>query len=247
MSSSVRDSRRSSRLRDSSGEMTEKNGFSVVAATSVTHRFSTPGSSASCWALLNRCTSSTNSTVSRPVATSSWRAWSMAARTSLTPADTAETSTNRRSVCWLTIEAIVVFPVPGGPHSSSDIDWSPSISRRSGAPAARSCSWPTSSSRVRGRIRTASGADACVLAARAPPPPGGRPATVPGASNESVSHTLTVRRRSDRRSGASADTSSSLRRRTSGRRSRGPGLERRSAWRPGPGCPGRRPRAAGPW
>ena len=35
-------------MRDSSGEMTEKNGFSVVAATSVTQRFSTPGSSASC-------------------------------------------------------------------------------------------------------------------------------------------------------------------------------------------------------
>ena len=37
------------------------------------------------------------------------------------------------------IAAIVVFPVPGGPHSSSDIDWSPSISWRSGAPSARSC------------------------------------------------------------------------------------------------------------
>ena len=52
----------------------------------------------------------------------------MAARTSLTPAETAETSTKRRSVCWLTIEAIVVLPVPGGPQSSSDIDCSFSIS-----------------------------------------------------------------------------------------------------------------------
>ena len=128
MSSSVSDSSRSSRLRDSSGEITEKKGFSVVAATSVTHRFSTPGSNASCWALLNRCTSSTNSTVSRPVCTSSLRAPSMAARTSLTPAETADTSTKRRLVCWLTIAAIVVLPVPGGPHSSSDIDWSPSMS-----------------------------------------------------------------------------------------------------------------------
>ncbi len=120
--------------------MTEKKGFSVVAATSVTQRFSTPGSRASCWALENRWTSSTKSTVSRPVRTSSERAASMAARTSLTPAETAETSTKCRSVCWLRIEAIVVLPVPGGPHSSSDIGWSPSISCRSGDPAARSCS-----------------------------------------------------------------------------------------------------------
>ena len=150
--------------------MTEKNGFSVVAATRVTQRFSTPGSRASCWALLNRCTSSTNSTVSLPPRASSARAASIAARTSLTPAATAETSTNRRLVCWLRIEAMVVLPVPGGPHSSSDIDWSPSISWRSGEPAARSCCCPTSSSSVRGRIRTASGAEACVLAPSEPPP-----------------------------------------------------------------------------
>ena len=118
--------------------MTLKNGFSVVAATRVTQRFSTPGSRASCCALLNRCTSSTNSTVSRPPCTSSLRAASMAARTSLTPADTAETSTKRRSVCWLRMPAIVVLPVPGGPHSSSDSDWSPSMSWRRGDPGARS-------------------------------------------------------------------------------------------------------------
>ncbi len=64
MSSSVSGSRVSSSDRESNGEITEKNGFSVVAATRVTHRFSTPGSSASCWALVKRCTSSTNRTVS---------------------------------------------------------------------------------------------------------------------------------------------------------------------------------------
>ena len=121
-------SSRSSRLRESSGEITEKNGFSVVAATSVTQRFSTPGRSASCCAFEKRCTSSMNSTVSRPECTSSERAASIAARTSLTPAETADTSTNLRSVCRLRIEAMVVLPLPGGPHSSSDIDWSPSIS-----------------------------------------------------------------------------------------------------------------------
>ena len=111
----------------------------------------------------------------------------MAARTSLTPAETAETSTKCRSVCWLRIAAIVVLPVPGGPHSSSDMDWSPSISWRSGEPAARSCSCPTSSSRVRGRIRTASGAEACVLPCSAPPPAWRRAglATSPDASNSS--------------------------------------------------------------
>ena len=97
-SSSVSGSRVSSSDRDSSGEMTLKNGFSVVAATSDTHRFSTPGSSASCWALLKRCTSSMKSTDSSPVVESRRRAASMAARTSLTPADTAETSRKWRAV-----------------------------------------------------------------------------------------------------------------------------------------------------
>ncbi len=78
--------------------MIEKNGFSVVAAIRVTQRFSTPGRSASCWALENRCTSSTNRTVSVPLRVSSRRESSRTARTSFTPADTAETSTKRRSV-----------------------------------------------------------------------------------------------------------------------------------------------------
>ena len=129
----------SSRDRESSGEITEKNGFSVVAATSVTQRFSTPGSNASCWALVKRCTSSTKSTVSCPLRASRCRAASMAARTSLTPAETAETSTKCRLVWPETIEAIVVLPVPGGPHSSSDIGWSPSTSRRRGDPWASRC------------------------------------------------------------------------------------------------------------
>ena len=60
---------------------------------------------------------------------------------------------------------MVVLPVPGGPHSTTDSDRSPSISWRSGEPGARSCCCPTSSSRVRGRIRTASGALAWVFAA----------------------------------------------------------------------------------
>ena len=53
--------------RDSSGETTEKDGFSVVAATSMMVRSSTAPSSESCWVLENRCTSSMNSTVCSPV------------------------------------------------------------------------------------------------------------------------------------------------------------------------------------
>ena len=67
MSSSVSGCKVSSNDRDSSGEITEKNGFSVVAAIRVTRRFSTAGSSASCCVFENRCTSSMNSTVWRAV------------------------------------------------------------------------------------------------------------------------------------------------------------------------------------
>ena len=83
--------------RESSGEITLKLGFSVVAAMSVTSRFSTAGNKTSCWALLKRCTSSTNSTVDTPRASSRLAA-SRWARTSLTPEVTAEISTKRRPV-----------------------------------------------------------------------------------------------------------------------------------------------------
>ena len=92
----------SSSDRDSSGETTEKDGFSVVAPMNETQRFSTAGSSASCWVLENRCTSSTNSRVCRPLNASACFAASIAARTSLTPAVTAESSVKRRFVTWLT-------------------------------------------------------------------------------------------------------------------------------------------------
>ncbi len=65
MSASVSGRRVSSSERLSRGEITENEGFSVVAAISVTSRFSTAGSSTSCWVLENRCTSSTNSTVAQ--------------------------------------------------------------------------------------------------------------------------------------------------------------------------------------
>ena len=72
-----------------SAEFTSKEGFSVVAPMKTMVPSSTWGRKASCWALLNRCTSSTKRTVPRPIARFD-RAASTAARMSLTPARTAE-------------------------------------------------------------------------------------------------------------------------------------------------------------
>ena len=113
-------SRVRSRERDSSGEMIEKYGFSVVAAISVTQRFSTAGSRESCWALVKRWISSRKRTVSLPKPPVARRAPSMTARTSLTPAVIAESSTKRLLVALLTTYARVVLPVPGGPQRITD-------------------------------------------------------------------------------------------------------------------------------
>ena len=56
-----------------------------------------------------------NSTVAAPLLRSRSRASSMTARTSLTPADSADMATNRRPVASETSIARVVLPVPGGP------------------------------------------------------------------------------------------------------------------------------------
>ena len=134
MSSEV--SGRSCRIsdRDSSGATTENDGFSVVAATNNTTRFSTAESSASCCVLENRCTSSMNSTVCSPLS-SALRASSMTARTSLTPADSADSASNRRPVACETSAASVVLPLPGGPYRMADATPEPSTRRRSGDPA----------------------------------------------------------------------------------------------------------------
>src|SRR5205823_620996 len=56
------------------------------------------------------------------------------------------------------MRASVVLPVPGGPHRMMDWSKSRSIASRSGLPGASRSSWPTNSSNVRGRTRSASGA-----------------------------------------------------------------------------------------
>ena len=75
--------------------MIEKYGFSVVAAIRVTQRFSTAGSSESCWALLKRWISSRKST--SPAGHPAGRRGALDdRRTSLTPAVIADSSTNAR-------------------------------------------------------------------------------------------------------------------------------------------------------
>ncbi len=154
MSSSLSGSRVSSRDRDSSGEITEKDGFSVVAATRITQPFSTPGSRASCCAFVKRWISSRNSTVASPYRSRLDSASSMTWRTSRTPAVTAESSTNLRPELCAIAFAIVVLPVPGGPHRMIEVapcspDWS-EARLTSGEPGASRCRCPAISSSVRG-------------------------------------------------------------------------------------------------
>ena len=136
--SSVSGDSRTMTLRDISGAITEKLGFSVVAAMSVTQPFSTAGRRASCWLLLNRCTSSMKSTVPRPCMPRLSRARSITARTSFTPAVTADSSTNARPVPSDSSDARVVLPVPGGPQRITETTGASAaaVSRvRSGEPA----------------------------------------------------------------------------------------------------------------
>ena len=101
-------------MRETSAALTSYQGFCVVAPISVSTPSSTAGSSASCWARLKRWISSRNSTV-RPPAASRSRARAITARTSVTLADTADSSSNAASVVRAITRASVVFPVPGGP------------------------------------------------------------------------------------------------------------------------------------
>ena len=144
--------------RDSSAAFTSNDGFSVVAPISTMSPASTRGRKASCCALLNRWISSTKTIVRRPVERRSRSASAITSRISLMPASTALNETNRAFVVSAMMRASVVLPVPGGPHRMIDCSRSRSIASRSGLPGASSSSWPTNSSNVRGRMRSASGA-----------------------------------------------------------------------------------------
>ena len=88
---------------------------------------------------------------------------------SATPASTALRVTNRLAVVLAMTRARVVLPVPGGPERSIEESWSFWIARRRSRPGPTMCSCPANSSRLRGRIREASGS--ADEAPREPPPP----------------------------------------------------------------------------
>ena len=138
-----------------SGPVSEKKGFSVVAPTSTRRPSSTNGSSTSCCAREKRCTSSRKRMVPWPRSPSRARARSATSRTSFTPALTALSVSNAFSLTPATRRAIVVLPVPGGPQMMTDESRSDSMRTRSGLPGPSRCSWPTTSSSVRGRNRAA--------------------------------------------------------------------------------------------
>ena len=147
-------SSRKTRLRDRSGEMTSKEGFSVVAPIMVTVPSSTWGRIASCWALLKRWISSMNRTVRSPA-----RRWSLASATTLrrsaTPAVTADIATILALVSVASRPARVVLPLPGGPHRMMLGRLPDLVRRRRTSTTSR---WPTRSSNFFGRRRVASGA-----------------------------------------------------------------------------------------
>ena len=176
-SASVRRSSTYTRQRERSAAITSNDGFSVVAPISVTVPRSTCGRKASCWALLKRWISSTKRIVRWPRRARRSSASATRPRTSLTPVSTAENGVKWALACAASREASVVFPVPGGPHRI--IEWrSPdSIATRRRRPGPRRCACPTNSSRLRGRIRSASGAASrrlwrAVSSNSSTPPPG---------------------------------------------------------------------------
>ncbi len=156
MSSAETASMTCTRQRESNAELSSKEGFSVVAPTNRMVPRSMCGRNASCWPLLKRCTSSTNSTVRRPSA-KRCAASASTARTSGNPDSTAEMAWNSASAYCASNSARVVLPQPGGPHRIIECTRPDSTARRSALPGASSLRCPTISSRVRGRMRSASG------------------------------------------------------------------------------------------
>jgi hypothetical protein len=72
--------------------------------------------------------------------------------------DAADDGGELDEVVSATILARVVLPTPGGPQKIMELESSRSIWTRRGLPGPTRCCWPLSSSRVRGRMRSAKGA-----------------------------------------------------------------------------------------
>src|SRR6266542_4304927 len=146
------------RQRERRAAFTSKDGFSVVAASRKNKPFSTCGRKASCCPLLKRWITSTKRMVRLPPRARSASASATTWRISLTPASTAEKGTKRAPATWAMRKTTVVLPVPGGPQRIIECRRPSSSARRSTLPGPIRCCWPTTSSRFRGRIRSASGA-----------------------------------------------------------------------------------------
>ena len=101
--------------RETSGELTKKNGLCVVAPISRMTPLSTSGSSTSCCDLLKRWISSTNSIVVWPVFSSRLAAPCNTRRMSATLDSTPLSRSNLHFVCRAITCASEVLPVPGGP------------------------------------------------------------------------------------------------------------------------------------
>src|SRR4029079_12805389 len=95
--------------------------------------------------------------VRRPWARRRRAASAITSLTSLIPEVTAEKGRKLDLVAWAMIRARVVFPAPGGPQKMSDGTRSAAMARARNPDSPTTFPWPTTSSRVRGRIRSASG------------------------------------------------------------------------------------------
>src|SRR2546425_3987378 len=118
---------------------------------------STNGRNASCCALLKRCTSSTKRIVCLPDCASVASARATASRMSLTPARTAEMAMKSALKASAISRASEVFPDPGGPHRIIECGLPDANATASGLPGPNRWRWPTTSSIVFGRSRSASG------------------------------------------------------------------------------------------
>ena len=95
--------------------------------------------------------------VRRPRRARSASASAITCRISFTPASTAEKVTKRAPTTWAMSSASVVLPVPGGPQRIMEWSRPASSDWRNTLPGPMRWPWPTTSSSVRGRIRSASG------------------------------------------------------------------------------------------
>ena len=120
---------------------------------------STAPNSESCCDLLKRWISSMNSSGAFWSKNRCLRADSITSRTSFTPDVTAERVKNGRSNCVATILARVVLPTPGGPQRMNEGAFPVSKNFRNTPFLPTRCSCPIYSSIVRGRSRSAKGAD----------------------------------------------------------------------------------------